>query len=163
MAGEVETLTAQLRDPGPACCAAAERLAQLGTEAQPAAAELVAATARDDAREWAVAALEGLGPPPADQLAPLVALAEAPAAITAYWAVTLIGRLGGDARSAVPALVRTLAQSPHVEVRQQAAWSLGRCGRDDPLVRAGLSAAAGDADPRLARLAREALAAFDSK
>ena len=64
---DLDTLTAKLRaaDPG-ARLDAAERLCRMAEAAAPAAADLVRACgdADEQVREWVVAALEGLGPPP---------------------------------------------------------------------------------------------------
>ena len=56
---------------------AAEALAQLGPDAQPAAAALVRVCGSEDdsVREWATSALEGLGPPEKEQMRDLDAWA----------------------------------------------------------------------------------------
>jgi HEAT repeat protein len=138
---------------------AAEELAQLGEAAGGAAWELVQACGDDESVcEWAVAALEQMGPPPRAAVAQLTAAVAHPHELVAYWAVTLLGRLESGAQSAVPALVDALDGAPHAAVRQRAAWALGRVGDGSATVIAALQRASGAADPRLARLAHEAVA-----
>jgi HEAT repeat protein len=139
---------------------AAEALCRAGESAASAATALVAACGDDDdsVREWAAAALEDLGPPPSGQIADLIPLATADHPLVAYWAVTLLGRGGEGAASAVPALEACLAPGKAIEVRQRACWALGKIGPAAASARAALTAAVSDADPRLARLAGEALA-----
>lgn len=139
---------------------AAENLARLGEAARGAAVPL-ARTAGDPSesvREWAVAALEGLGPPDREDLSALqqmVLTAEHDDSV--YWAVTLIGRLGAVASPAVPVLAKTLQEANSVAVRQRSAWALGRIGPDAAAARQTLEQASGSDDPRLARLAANAL------
>ena len=142
--------------------AAAEALCRAGESASPAATALVAACGDDDdgVREWAAAALEELGPPPAEQIADLIPLAAASHPLVAYWAVTLLGRGGEAASSAVSALEACLAPGKAIEVRQRACWALGKIGPAAASARAALAVAAADSDPRLSRLASEALALF---
>lgn len=150
--------------------AAAERLATLEADARPAAVPLVrcCGDADESVREWSAAALEQMGPPDAGDLAALTELlACAGAAKTTpevdsqaqvqYWAATLIGRLGPAAAPAVAELGRLLGGPATIEVRQRAAWALGRLGPAAGRVRSALEAAARDPDPRLARLAADAL------
>lgn len=142
--------------------AAAEALCRAGESASPAATALVAACGDDDdsVREWAAAALEELGPPPSEQIAELIPLAAASHPLVAYWAVTLLGRGGEAANSAVSALEACLAPGKAIEVRQRACWALGKIGPAAASARAALAVAAADSDPRLSRLASEALALF---
>jgi hypothetical protein len=106
----------------------------------------------------AVAALEDLGTPPADAVAELTPLAAATNPLTAYWAITLLGRSGQDAASAVAVLADRLGAAAAPEVAQRAAWALGKIGRAASGATVALRAAAASSDPRLARLATEALA-----
>jgi HEAT repeat protein len=142
--------------------AAAERLARMGEDAAPAAVALVRSCgdADDQVREQAVAALEDLGPPPAETIGQLIGLVADNRPLVAYWATTLLGRAGEDAASAVSALTDCLASSADLSVRQRAAWALGKIGPAAVAARQALAEAANDADPRLARLATEALAAI---
>jgi HEAT repeat protein len=141
---------------------AAENLARMAEAAAPAAAELVRACgdANEQVREQAVAALEDLGPPPAEAIGRLIELVGHGDPLVAYWATTLLGRAGEDAARAVPALAGCLASPADLSVKQRAAWALGKIGAPDASARRALDRAAGDADPRLARLATEALAAI---
>jgi HEAT repeat protein len=160
MAAKLSLLIAALSSPEPSHrMEAAEALAQLGAEARAAAMALVLASGdeTEEVRQWAASALEDLGPPaPADagQLASLLA-AKSPE--VGYWAATLLGRLKGEAAAAVDALDQALSRSPHLSVRQRAAWALGEIGPPAASALAGLRNAAADPDPRLARLASEAV------
>lgn len=142
--------------------AAAEALANAGEDARTAAATLVQASAdRDDGvREWVVAALEALGEPPPESLPALIDLVASRDPLVAYWAVTLVGRCGAGAAAAVSALATRLGAGSPIEVRQRAAWALEGMGAVAASARPALEDAARDADPRLARLAAEALAAI---
>lgn len=142
--------------------AAAEALCRAGDAAAPVAATLVDACADDENTvvEWLVAALEELGTPPADSIAALAGSAASPHPLVAYWAITLLGRCGADAADSIAAIAARLAPGGPVEVRQRAAWALGKIGAAAAPARGELEAASTDADPRLARLAAEALAAL---
>jgi HEAT repeat protein len=156
-------LAADLGSPDPGVRgAAAERLARMAEAAAPAAIQLVRACGDTDeqVREHAVAALEDLGPPPADVIGQLIGLVTHGDPLVAYWAVTLLGRAGGDAASAVSVLAGCLASPADLSVKQRAAWALGKIGAPAASAREALGRAANDSDPRLARLATEALAAI---
>ncbi|MFM9057955.1 MAG: HEAT repeat domain-containing protein [Planctomycetaceae bacterium] len=160
---DVNALAAHLAaDDLPVRREAAERLARLGESAAPAAAALVRACgdADEQVREQAVAALEDLGPPPpaaTGQLGDLVAHRDP---LVAYWATTLLGRAGEDAATAVPVLVGCLESTVDLAVRQRAAWALGKIGPAAAAARDALARAASAEDPRLARLAAEAIDAL---
>jgi len=141
---------------------AAEKLAQAGTEAAAAAIPLVRACGDADerVREWSVAALEESGPPPPEAIATLATLAQQGVPLAAYWAVTLLGRAGEAAGSTAGVLAGCLA-SDDAAVAQRAAWALGKLGPAAAVAREPLRTAAQAADPRLARLAGEALAAIE--
>ncbi len=107
--------------------AAAQKLATLGE--QPAAAvPLVAALddADEQVREWVAAALESLGPPRQGDVAALIAKLAADHALQAYWAATLLGRLGPSAAAAQDALGEIAAAHADPSVKKRAAWALGR-------------------------------------
>jgi HEAT repeat protein len=73
---------------------AAEALSLLGPEAALAAVELVAACADHEVvREYAVAALEGMGAPLEESIAGLMGLLSHQDSLVLYWAVTLLGRV----------------------------------------------------------------------
>jgi HEAT repeat protein len=121
---------------------AAENLCHQAEAAQPAAVALAKAAADedDDVREAVVAALEDLGPPPLDQLGQLTPLLADP-----------------DAAPAVAALTSALAPAAPLTVRQRAAWALGNIGPAAASATPALEMAAAHNDPRLARLAKQAL------
>ncbi len=140
---------------------AAQKLLELGSDAREAAVALACAAGDSDAevRETAVAALEGLWPPPPELLPELVGLLEDDRADTAYWAATLLGRLGRAAVAAVSPLTTAAAEKSHnLAVRERCVWALGRIGppasRAVPLLET--LAAAADS-PRISRLASESI------
>jgi len=141
---------------------AAERLCRAGLDAVPAAVPLVKACgdADDQVREWAVAALEELGPPPPDAIAELTPLVGGGNPLVAYWATTLLGRSGHAAAAATTALAARLDSAGDPAVAERVAWALGRIGPGAAAARPALERAASASGPRLARLAQEALAAI---
>jgi len=144
---------------------AAELLCRAGTAAVAATLPLVEACGDDDSRvrEWAVAALEELGAPPAAIIDHLADIATGPEPLGAYWAATLLGRAGQNAAAAVPALATCVASAKDTAVRERAAWALGKIGRAAVSARESLKLAVTQGkDSRLARLATEALAAIGS-
>lgn len=158
---DIASLVTRLVAPDPAVrLDAAEHLARAGDAAAPAAVPLVQACgdADEQVREQAVAALEDLGTPPTTALTDLTTLARATDPLVAYWAITLLGRSGQDAAAAVTVLAGRLASADAPEVAQRAAWALGKFGPAAAPAADALRVAAGSADPRLARLAGEALA-----
>lgn len=142
---------------------AAERLCRAGAAASVAAVDLVRACgdADDRVREWATAALEELGPPPPGATTNLAELAGSSDPLVAYWAVTLLGRTGASAASAATLLAGFVDGAADMAVRQRAAWALGKIGAGASAARDALTRAAGNSDPRLARLAAEALTLVD--
>lgn len=141
---------------------AAERLCRAGLDAVPAAVPLVKACgdAHDEARDWAVAALEELGSPPPEAIGDLTALVGSGHALVAYWATTLLGRSGQAAAAATAALAAALDSGRDASVAERAAWALGKVGPRAASARPALERAASAPNPRLARLAQEALAAI---
>jgi HEAT repeat protein len=109
---------------------AAENLSYLGEEAAFAAVELVKACAEEgDTRDWAVAALETMGRPLVDSKQRLSELCVSPNPLVAYWAVTLLGRLGPDAKSEQDQLIGLIqSASTELSVRERAVWALGQMG-----------------------------------
>jgi len=157
---ELKTLISGLESGDPSArSGSAERLAHLGDQARPAAVALVQALATDDEdlREWAVGALEGLGPPDIDDVSRLAELLKRPELDVAYWAATLLGRLDGQAASAVPELTEALKNHGEMAVRERATWALGQVGRDAVAAKVELSRAAKSPNPRLAKLAKDAI------
>jgi len=111
---------------------AAQKLAVLGE--QPAAAvPLVAALddADEQVREWVAAALESLGPPESCDLTKLVALLGAERSLQAYWAATLLGRLGPAAAEARGALEQVATAHVDPSVAKRAGWAIGRIESQD--------------------------------
>ncbi len=104
-----------------------------------------------------MSALEQLGPPSTGSAEQLVRLTGSDHELVSYWAVTLLGRLPEAADSAIPAVVTALGSSPHLSVRQRAAWALGQMGVGSAAVTTALSAAAQSQDARLSRMAQQAL------
>ncbi|HEY2840791.1 MAG TPA: HEAT repeat domain-containing protein [Pirellulales bacterium] len=159
MPGEIDTLKQSLvSSDAVQQGAAAEKLAQMGEDAQPAAVELIGACAGSEAlREWATAALEAMGPPAVADVQKLITLLDAKSADVGYWAATLLGRLGPDGAAATAALAKTLGKSPHAQVRERAALALGKIGPAAASAAPALQEAASSGSPRLASLARDAL------
>ena len=160
MATDIRQLIAGLGDASPGKRSqAAEQLSHLGAEAQEAAVALVRACAdpEEEVRQWAVAALEDLGPPAPTQVNSLAALVPDKSLDVGYWAATLLGRLKDQAASAVPALAAGVLGPLDLAVRQRAAWALGQIGPPAAPAWEHLRQAAGHSDPRLARLAQQAI------
>jgi hypothetical protein len=160
---EITTLAARLADDDAAVrLDAAERLARSGEAAREAAVPLVQACGDGDGevRQWAGAALEELGVPPVEVIAELQELAAMSDPLVAYWAITLLGRSGQAAAAATAVLAERLGPAAPLEVAQRAAWALGKIGPAALVASGALQVAATSADPRLARLASEALAAI---
>ena len=138
--------------------AAAESLSQMGPDAALAAVELVNACSDEDSvRQWAVAALEGLGPPPTESIQDLTQLVSSCDSLTAYWAITLLGRAEEDATTCQDELSAALMDSSAPSVRERAAWALGKIQATSPAATAALENASNSDQPRLARLAKTAL------
>ncbi len=127
--------------------------------ASAAAVSLARASGDQDeqVREWATAALEGMGGPSVEDAPALAELLTASSADTAYWAATLLGRLGERAAGVVPDLARAVESDGEIVVRQRAAWALGKIGRPAAPAAESLRRAVTADDPRLARLAKQAL------
>jgi HEAT repeat protein len=139
---------------------AAQQLAGMGDQARPAAVPLVRLCGDEDEpiREWTMAALEAMGPPSAaDAEALSESLGDANADV-GYWSATLLGRLGAPgAVAAVEPLAKALLHSPHAAVRHRAAWALGKIGPSAAGSLPALKKSAAWDDPRLARLAQQAV------
>lgn len=108
--------------------------------------------------QWAQAALEELGPPAKDELDALLELIDS-AELTAYWAVTLIGRLEADGAPAAATLAGLVEkEDTPVEVRNRGIWAIGQIGVMDAAIKRTLEKAAQSENARTARLASKALA-----
>lgn len=156
---EVASLAVKLGNENVAVRAeAAEHLSRLADAAQPAAVALVKACGDEESvRQWAVAALEDLGPPPAGSVDELAELSASDQELVAYWSITLLGRLGSAAASTTGTLITALQSSPHIAAQQRAAWALGEIGGQSESVTKALQQASEAADPRLAKLAKQTL------
>lgn len=139
--------------------AAAEGLAHLEAAAQPAAIQLALATADADesVRQWATAALESLDAPAAEDLPQLEKLLANPRLDVAYWAATLLGRLGPAAAPAVTALANSLETHAEVAVRERCALALGQIGPSAACALTALQRVGADPRPHLSRLAKQAI------
>jgi HEAT repeat protein len=133
---------------------AAEALSLLGPEAALAAVELVAACADHEVvREYAVAALEGMGAPLEESIAGLMGLLSHQDSLVLYWAVTLLGRVR-ESRDEIEKAVAIVARdSSDLAVRQRAVWALGNMRPLLPATKSMLQVLRASEDPRLARLA----------
>ena len=139
--------------------AAVEALSYEGAGADWAALELVSACGdQESVKRWAVAALEDLGPPRLAAVGGLIDLTGSPDPLVAYWAVTLIGRLGAEGRVGEGALVTVLLGSKDDSVQDRAAWALGKLSAESQSAIEALRGAAESGRPRLAHLAQAALA-----
>ncbi len=128
-------------------------------QAQAASVSLVRACSDPDeqVQEWAVAALEELGEPSLGDVSALSGMLKDPSADSVYWAATLLGRLGPQGAAAVPQLTQLLDSQSAVASRQRAAWALGKIGRPAASAMDALRRATENDNPRLARLAGQAL------
>lgn len=138
---------------------AAEQLSYLAEDAQAAAIPLVRAMAdeNEEVREWISSALEELGPPDHADAEALAGLLDDQNADVGYWASTLLGRLGRNAAPAVPQLARVVDSQTALQVRERAAWALGKIGPAAMSATDSLRKAAASDHSRLARLANKAL------
>jgi len=160
MSPETPQLTVALTASDPAARSqAAEALSHLGAAAREAAVPLVRASGdeSEEVREWVIAALEQLGPPPLSDLDELHSLLDDGNADVGYWAATLIGRLGSAAAPAVSSLVSAASESHVMPVRERAIWALGKIGPPAAAALDCLKSAAESSQPRLARLAERAI------
>ena len=146
---------------------AAERLAELGPDAQQAAVALVRAMGdpNEEVCELVAAALEELGPPLPRHLPELARLLEDPSGDVAYWAATLLGRLGEA--GAVSPLINAIGDASHEKtsrraVLERSVWALGKIG---PPAAGALSLlkklAESSENARLKRLATAAIGQID--
>ena len=163
MSEELDRLISKLQSPDASIvAAAAEAISHLGPAAQPAAVQLVRASGTNDdaSRVWISAALEEIGPPLESQLDDLIAFAESPNHDMGFWAITLLGRTGETAASAVGVLSKQLRHSQNLPTRERAAWALGKIGPAAASAVPALHEVASCGLPRLARLANAAIAAI---
>lgn len=138
---------------------AAEAAMTLGEAAAPAAAVLAAHAGDSDIGEPCIAALEDLGPPPVEAIGALAALLTADE-LPAYWAATLIGRLGADGAPAAKQLSQAASGVAPLAVRERAVWALGKIGPAAKETIPTLETIGQSPQPRLARLAQQAIEAI---
>ena len=138
--------------------AAAEALSLLGPDAKVAAVELVKACGDDETvSEYAVAALEQLGPPPPESLPLLATMIASESPLTSYWAITLIGRSGVAAKSCQDQLTAAVDSSGEPSLQERSAWALGKINADSAGAIEALEKASRSSNARLARLATASL------
>lgn len=112
----------------------------------------------DEVRLWAAEALQSSIRPHADESPALADLLRtADDGETAYWAATMLGRLGEVSESAVNALDHCVADSAFLPAREQATWALCQIGPPASTAVDTLQAAAENAPPRLQRLVAKAI------
>lgn len=137
---------------------AAEALSLLGPEAAYAAVDLVAACADQDAvREYAVAALEGMGAPSDASIQGLISALRHHDPLVVYWAVTLLGRILNPSDEVQKAVAVVAKDTLNRSVQQRAVWALGRMLPLLSETQKLLQTFQSSDDPRLARLATQAI------
>lgn len=138
--------------------AAAENLCRAGAASAGSAIDLLNACGDEESvRKWAVAALEDLGPPGLGALQPLSNLVSSPNSLIAYWAATLLGRLGPSAAASQDAIASVLTNSKDAAVQERCAWALGKIGVTSSKALTALNQARASSNQRLARLSESAL------
>ena len=155
----VAALADQLDGSADERAAAAEALAQLGSDCSAACIPLVRACGTDEmTREWATAALEEMGPPPAEVVPELIHLTEDPTTGVAYWAITLLGRSEDQADGACETLAKLINSDRDLSLRERAVWAVEKIGCQSPAIIEALTIASQQSShARLARLAGKAL------
>lgn len=112
----------------------------------------------DEVRLTAADALETSVQPLADEVDPLARLLDtADDGEIAYWAATMLGRLGPLASAATPELERCLRESLYLPARERAAWAISRIGPRAAAAMPTLCDVASGSPPRLQRLALQAI------
>ena len=145
-------------------CVPLERLKELVADQIEANKQLIAVLLtmldeNEEVRAWASDVLTSVEEPSiewAPQLAELTRHVNAP---LAGWACKLLGRLGKEATRYQSSLAQAVSQHPEKSVRQLAALALKSVPNLNHDTVVALKAAASDADPRLSRLATDALSA----
>ena len=143
-------------------CVPLERLKELVADQVEANKQLIAVLLtlldeNEEVRAWASDVLTSVEEPSvewAPQIAELTRHVNAP---VAGWACKLLGRLGNDATRYQSSLANAVRQHPEKSVRQLAALALKSVPTLTQDTVLALKAAASDADPRLSRLASDAL------
>lgn len=138
---------------------AAESICHLGADALPATIALVEACAdkNSDVREWAVAALEDIGPPSTASIPHLTLMIGDTDPLVEYWVITLLGRCRENAMNAVPDLIASIDSKKDLAVRQRALWALCKIRPPLVVVQDVLEKVADHDDPRLSDMARRVI------
>lgn len=170
MSDAINKWVEQLRSDDPKSIAsAAQALAQTDALITSAAIPLASrvGTLDDDANEWMVAALERLRDPSSEDAAPLAQIlksyldAEANA-LQAYWAATLIGRIGPVAAPASCSLLAECAgNASDKEVVSRSVWALAQFGAAAAPAQSTLKRMAETSTARTARYAQLAIDRID--
>lgn len=111
-------------------------------------------------REWITATLEEIEKPLESIVAPLAERLEHDNSDVAYWAATLLGRIGPAAGAARAALANLLdIDETDLSTRERAAWALGKIGMAgaQETAKAALERATQSPHSRLATTAKRAL------
>lgn len=144
--------------------AAAMRAAQARVVDPKLAVPLVQAMSspHEGVREWSASALENMNAPNDDDLAPLSelireALNDYSLSDSAYWALTLISRLGTDGSPALEAVAQAADSEIASSVRERAVLCLSKMGSGAASTIPLLRRLASEDSPRLARLASRAI------
>ena len=156
---EIETWVQQLEnDDAEIRAKAAEAICQSGSDLSQYSVALVKATGDEEpVSEWAIASLENIEAVPAEAMQPLAELLPSQSETVAYWAVTLLGRMGNEASACEVQLANLMSESKHDSVRERAAWALGQIGVRSDDAKEKLQRATESTNPRLRRLAEAAL------
>ena len=159
MPGVAELISLLSSDDSAKRAEAAEELSQMGEDARPAAVALVRAAGdqAEEVVEWAVSALEEMGPPEPSDLSNLAKLLADQNSDVGYWAATLLGRLETNAADAVEQLMAALNGSKSPAVQERAAWALGKIGPAAASANQALARVAKNGEQRLARHAKKAI------
>lgn len=113
----------------------------------------------EETRAWASDVLQTVEVLPRELADSIAAKCLDPQPAVAAWACTLLSKLESDAHKYQAHIVACLNTHPSVSTRQQAALALGSVGGLEPATVESLRRAAQSDDPRLKRLASNALAA----
>lgn len=147
----------------PATGLSLEQLQQLASGDEPPAGQILnllvtMGDSEEETRAWASDVLQTVEVLPRDLADSIAAKCLDPHPAVAAWACTLLGKLESDAHKYQAHIVACLNTHPSVSTRQQAALALGSIARLEPTTLESLRRAAQSGDPRLKRLAANALA-----
>ncbi len=112
----------------------------------------------DEVRMWAAEALGmKVVPSPSEAIEIANCLAQPGDGEVAYWAATMLGRLGCDGIEGVAALIDCIEHSSFLPARERSAWALAQIGSGASQAIETLRLAVDENLPRLSRLANEAI------